>query len=418
MPEPQPGSDVEGRLGGLVSTSRLEPIADALATARDPILAAWLDAASRQPFHADHPDAAVADHIPVLFDAVVDFLRRHDEDDEHVTPMADRAIVDAAGAHAQARFEQGLGPLAIVTEFRLLRHEIARSIGRLVDEDAAPKDVIAGIAVLDDALDGAATIGLAGLSERIESLREGFLATTLHDVRQPITLVEGSLHLAERWLSADEPDLHRLRETMSDAISATSELIAMIDTMSDASRVALGSLDPEPEPVSLGPLVRQSIDVFGATARSRVHLEGHDRTHLVGLWDPRLIHRLVANLVGNALKYSGPEDRVEVTIAPGDAGMARLTVRDHGLGMTRQELDSVFERFARADRARRRGIAGLGLGLYACRGIVTAHGGTIRLASEGEDQGTTVVVELPLLDGDGEADAEGGAEIAGTEPAS
>lgn len=418
MPDPQTGTDVEGRLGSLISTSRLEPIADALAAARDRILAAWLEAASGQPFHADRPGAAVADHIPVLFDAVVEFLRRHDGDDEYVTPMADDAIVDAASAHAQARFEQGLGPIAIVTEFRLLRHEVARSIARLIDEDAAPRDVIAGLAVLDDALDGAATIGLAGLSERIESLREGFLATTLHDVRQPITLVEGSLHLAQRWLNAEAPDLSRLRETVGDAISATTELIAMIDTMSDASRVALGSLDPEPEPVSLGPLVRQSIDVFGSAARDRVRLAGHDHGHLIGLWDPRLIHRLVANLVGNALKYSGSDDPVEVSIEPAASGMVRMTIRDHGLGMTQDELDTVFERFARAERARRRGIAGLGLGLYACRGIVTAHGGTIRLTSDGEDQGTTVVVELPCLDGEEEAEAELDGLARGAAPAS
>lgn len=402
MLEDHERADVDGRLAGLVSTSRLEAIADALATGRSGILASWLVAATRQPFHAERPDAAVADHIPTLFDAVVDFLRRHDADRARTAPMDDDAIVDAASRHAEARFEQGLGPIAIVTEFRLLRQEIARSIGRLLDEDVAPHEVVAGIAVLDDALDGAATIGLSGLSERIESLREGFLATTLHDVRQPITLVEGSLHLAQRWLADEAPDLPRLRETMADAISATTELIAMIDTMSDASRVAMGGLDPEPEPASLGPLVRQSIEMFGTDARARVQVETSDRERLIGMWDPRLMHRLVANLVGNALKYSGPEDQVEVELGRGSPGMARMEIRDHGLGMTADELSAVFERFTRADRARRQGIPGLGLGLYACRGIVTAHGGTIRLESDGEDHGTTVVVELPLLDGDGD----------------
>jgi signal transduction histidine kinase len=66
--------------------------------------------------------------------------------------------------------------------------------------------------------------------------------------------------------------------------------------------------------------------------------------------------------------------------------------------MSPDELASAFERFARAERTRAAGIPGLGLGLYACRGIVTAHGGTIAIASEGADRGTTVTVELPLLD--------------------
>jgi signal transduction histidine kinase len=60
----------------------------------------------------------------------------------------------------------------------------------------------------------------------------------------------------------------------------------------------------------------------------------------------------------------------------------------------------VFERFARTDRARRSGAAGLGLGLYACRGIVSAHGGTIVVTSDGYDRGTTVTVTLPTMDDD------------------
>ena len=66
--------------------------------------------------------------------------------------------------------------------------------------------------------------------------------------------------------------------------------------------------------------------------------------------------------------------------------------------MAPDELDRVFERFARTDRARQSGAAGLGLGLYACRGIVSAHGGTIVVTSDGYDRGTTVTVTLPTMD--------------------
>ena len=88
-------------------------------------------------------------------------------------------------------------------------------------------DVVGSLAIVNDGLDGAATVGLSALSTRIETLREAFLATTLHDVRQPITLVEGSLVLADRWLGDPDTDVLRVRETVSDALSATSELMAM-----------------------------------------------------------------------------------------------------------------------------------------------------------------------------------------------
>ena len=131
-------------------------------------------------------------------------LRRSTYRDDVHPPLDDPAVIDAAKAHAQVRFEQGLGPVAIVTEFRLLRHEIGRALIQSV-EDAPARDILAGQAVIDDALDGAATVGLNSLSDRVETLREEFLATTVHDIRQPITLVTGSLDLAARWLG--EPGL-------------------------------------------------------------------------------------------------------------------------------------------------------------------------------------------------------------------
>ncbi len=348
----------------------------------------------------------MADHIPELFDAIVELLARAAPSDQEVdAPLDDPAIVAAATAHAQVRFEQGLGPAAVVTAVRLLRQEIGRALTGLLDDSEPASDVVASLTLVGDALDGAATVGLTALSDRIETIRESFLATTVHDVRQPITLVEGSLHLADRWLGAETLDTDRLREVVRDALTATSELVAMIDTLSDASRIAMGELDADPEPASLEDVVRESIAAFGETARDRVTLDVPGGRHLIGLWDVRLLHRLIVNLVGNALKYSAPDGKVAVVVEPGALRSARIVVSDAGIGMTPQELTGVFERFVRSDRARASGIPGLGLGLYACRGIVLAHGGTIDLQSSGPGAGTTVTVSLPLLDED--ADGSG-----------
>ncbi len=400
--KPPPTADIDLRIATVAVGADMTVIADALLTARTDILGRWLETTKRQPFHRERPDGAVADHIPRLFDAVVMVLRERSKHDA-TTPIEDPDVADAATAHAKARFEQGLGPVAVVTEFRILRQEISRAMAALLDDAAPASDVVAGLAVVGDALDGAATIGLTSLSDRIETLRESFLATTVHDVRQPITLVEGSLHLAERWLSAEPIDTARLQESVGDALVATGELVAMIDTLSDASQVAMGALNADPEPASLEAITREAVDAFGAAARGRVTLELPSGPHLIGLWDPRLLRRVVVNLVGNALKYSPDDGRARVTVGPGRPGWARLTVADEGIGMTAEELEAVFDRFGRAERARRLGVPGLGLGLYACRGIVTAHAGTIEVNSDGQGTGTTVVVELPLL----EPDAEG-----------
>ena len=397
--EPAPTADVDARIATVAVGSDLTIIGDALVATRSDILDRWLAAARKQPFHRERPDGAIADHIPTLFDAITTVLRESARR-EATAPLEDPAIEAAATAHAQARFEQGLGPIAVATEFRLLRQEISRAIAAMLEDSAPASDVVAGLAIVGDALDGAAAIGLASLSDRIETLRESFLATTVHDVRQPITLVEGSLRLAERWLQASPVDTDRLTESVADALAASGELVAMIETLSDASQVAMGALDADPEPASLETVVREAVEAFGATARERVTLEIPAGRHLIGLWDPRLLRRVVANLVGNAMKYSPEGAHVRVTVGPGTPGSARLTVNDDGIGMGQDELAAVFDRFTRAERARRLGVPGLGLGLYACRGIVTLHGGTIEVTSDGPGTGTTVVVELPLLDPD------------------
>jgi signal transduction histidine kinase len=389
---------VDSRVEVIVRTADLGPVADALIAQRAAILDRWARAAARQPFHRDRPDEAVSDHIPKLLDAVVAVLHRSDTQDVGPgAPLDDDAVTAAAVDHAQIRFDQGLGPVAIVTEFRILRQEIGRAMYSEIAPESGTSDVVAGMTLVGDALDGAATVALSALSDRIETLRESFLATTLHDVRQPITLVEGSLHLADRWLAEPVPDIARVTEVVHDALLATTELVMMVDTLSDASRVAMGALQADLEPASLEHIVRDVIGALGADGRERVRLELEAGDHLIGLWDPRLLSRLVANLIGNALKYSPAGEPVNVSLGRADGSMARMEVRDRGIGMTPDELERVFERFARADRARDSGAPGLGLGLYACRGIVTAHGGTIAVRSDGPEQGTSVTVTLPMI---------------------
>jgi signal transduction histidine kinase len=401
LEEDQAAPDIDRRIEGVVNQdSDLGPIAEALARRRGTILAAWLKAALEQPFHAEHPEAAVADHIPVLLEAIIAVLRTERPRDVVHPPMDDQAVIAAATAHAQVRFEQGLGPVAIVTEFRLLRHEIGRALIDSV-EDAPASDILAGQAVIDDALDGAATVGLNALSDRVENLREEFLATTVHDIRQPITLVTGSLDLAARWLGEAELDRERLTDVVTSAVVAMNEINTMLETLGDATRLAMGALEPDPEPAKLDAIVGDALALLDAESRDRITFVA-SADHLMGLWDPHLLRRVISNLVSNALKYSARDGRIEIEIGRAADDIAQVEIRDHGMGLSTHEATSVFERFARADRARAQGIPGLGLGLYACRGIVAAHGGTIVLYSDGPEMGTTAVVALPLIDDDGE----------------
>jgi len=183
---------------------------------------------------------------------------------------------------------------------------------------------------------------------------------------------------------------------------AMNEINVMLDTLGDASRLAMGALEPDREPARLDAIVSDALALLDSETRSQITFEPA-ADHLVGLWDAHLIRRVVSNLISNALKYSPRGEPIEVELTRAAEGIAQLEVRDHGMGLSTQEATSVFDRFVRADRARAEGIPGLGLGLYACRGIVAAHGGTIVLHSDGPGTGTTVVVALPIIEEDAEA---------------
>ncbi len=394
-PSDVPSADVDSRVKEVAASADLAPVASALRARREAILGAWLAAARRQPFHRDHPDRAVADHIPALFDAVVELLERSAAPDDHVdAPMDDAAIDRTARAHAQVRFEQQLGPVAIATEFRLLRQEIGRALQAFLDDRLPASDIVAAVALVNDALDGATMLALTALTERIETVREEFLASTIHDVRQPITLVEASLVLASRWVRRPPTDLDRLAETLDGALYATQEMSQLIDTLADASRVAMGAVDVDAEPVIVRDVVNDALGLLDPASRARIDV-GDLAADAIGDWDRRAIRRIVTNLLSNALKYSAPDGRVRVS-ATRDGDRATIEIVDEGIGLQPEELDVLFRRYGRTDDARARGFPGLGLGLYASQGLAVAHAGRIELESDGRDQGVRARLELPV----------------------
>jgi signal transduction histidine kinase len=144
--------------------------------------------------------------------------------------------------------------------------------------------------------------------------------------------------------------------------------------------------------MDLAAITREATEQFTAELeRAGSKLQVIAEAPVVGRWDSLRIAQVVTNLMSNACKYGGGK-AIEVTVErAGERGLLR--VRDHGIGIEPEQLDRIFEVFARAVSPRNYG--GLGLGLYITRQVVEAHGGTIRVQSE-LGAGTTFVVELPL----------------------
>jgi signal transduction histidine kinase len=148
------------------------------------------------------------------------------------------------------------------------------------------------------------------------------------------------------------------------------------------------------ERVELGHLVREMVERYFESLRSAGCLVTVETPELVWVKGDRFrLEQVVLNLLSNAAKY-GRSQPVNLSVRCVD-GKARLDLRDHGIGIPKDMLEKVFERFERASQSGH--IGGLGLGLYICREIVKAHGGNITIASE-FGQGSTFTVEMPLCE--------------------
>jgi PAS domain S-box-containing protein len=224
------------------------------------------------------------------------------------------------------------------------------------------------------------------MSERrqLEELRRDFLAMVTHDLRTPLTTVRGNAQLLLRR------GVYR-EETVTAILDQADRMQRLLDDLADVVRLEGGTLPLRRSPVDLVELARHEADIAQQQGGGRrVVVEAPDET-VIGNWDRNRLGQVLANLLGNAIKYSPQGGSVTVQVeAAGD--VARLRVRDEGPGIDREHLPKLFERFFRAQVT---GAGGLGLGLYISRMLVEAHGGRISVESEA-GKGSAFTVTLPL----------------------
>jgi heavy metal sensor kinase len=199
-----------------------------------------------------------------------------------------------------------------------------------------------------------------------------------HDLRSPLTRIRGAAEVT--LLNAET--VADYRRMAGDTIEECDRLLDMINTMLLISQTQAGTARIAQTPVDLVPLLRQAVDLFLPLAedrRIRLAVDLPERCPLVG--DERMLQRLVANLIDNAIKYTPAQGEVAVELACGTAGGAppRLIVSDSGCGISPEDQPQIFNRFFRCDQSR--ATQGNGLGLSLAQAIAHAHGGTIRVES-------------------------------------
>jgi len=228
-------------------------------------------------------------------------------------------------------------------------------------------------------------------AERASRLRDEVMAVVAHDLRNPVhTIILSAGILREIPLDEDQR-LQRLS-----VIQRTAKgMEHLIRDLLDAARIESGTFAVRQERMHVRALLDDALELFAATAREqRVTLRCHvdDDVTLV-LGDHDRFEQALSNIIGNALKFtpSGGEISVSARVVR-EEGAVEISVADTGSGIPAEYLGHVFDRFWQADR---QGRAGAGLGLSIVKGIVEAHGGSIRVESQ-VDQGTTFSFTLPL----------------------
>ena len=394
LPPPAVSDDCETPMVTASPDPRLDAFARLLAEHRSEILARWLAAASAQPFHQRRSAEEVTNHLPLVLDALIELMRSaHPSAGLGVSPE-DESVLEKATSHASRRFEQGLHPADVVTEFRLLRQEIGRTIWEHLPDDVPAR--AAGLAEIfvHDALDGATKFSLTALVRQIEEVREEILATTMHEVRQPITSIKGSIQLARRGLAAGATNLAGAVESLARAEVATDQMMVVLNRLDYVSRLALSRLELDTEPADLVQIVDDARWRLDTDEAQRISVEVAAGSDTTGQWDANALGQVIGNLLSNALKYSPAASPIDVRIV-GEDERVSLSVTDRGIGLGPDEAKQLFLRYARALGAVEEGIPGIGLGLFLVRGIVEAHGGTIQAESAGRDHGSTFRVVIP-----------------------
>jgi heavy metal sensor kinase len=228
--------------------------------------------------------------------------------------------------------------------------------------------------------------------ERIEGLVVGIKEMSdniAHDLKSPITRIRG---ISEVTLTT-ETSLDEYKSMAASTIEECDRLLDMINTMLIISRTEAGLKDSQGRELDLGAVLQDAATLFHPLAEDKEITMAWDiagRFPIRG--DNRMIQRMIANLLDNAIKYTPPGGKIEVVIHNDGAESSIVTIKDSGIGISEKDLPHIFERFYRCDPSRAE--SGIGLGLSLARAIAQAHGGDIDVISS-LGNGSTFRITLP-----------------------
>ena len=243
------------------------------------------------------------------------------------------------------------------------RTEARVPVGR---DSPSPTDALGELTLLVNAMLDRIDAVLAGM--------RGALDNVAHDLRTPLTRLRG---IAEGALQSDDPAV--LREALADCLEEVDRVSATLSTLMDISEAETGAMRLQLEPVNIAAVIRDAVDLYEDMADARgLAISTDVPPDLSVEGDRNRLRQVLANLVDNAVKYTPPGGRIDVS-ARAEKAEAVVTVADSGPGIGARDLPRIWDRLYRGDQSRSE--RGLGLGLSLVKAIVEAHGGRVSVHS-------------------------------------
>jgi signal transduction histidine kinase len=297
----------------------------------------------------------------------------------------------------------------LISSMRRPLEELVDAAGRLAGGDRSARVEVGGLS--ETAALGAAFNEMAeeleieaSQREQLDRLKDEFVLTASHELRSPLTSVQGFAEL----LMLDRDSLTpRQVETVEIILDNCRHLVRLLNDLLDLARSDAGRLAIRPQPTEVAPLIEDVV----RTMRAQTEAAGQTVTESVqpGLppiyVEPDRIRQILVNLVTNAHEYSPEGASIEVAARHLGAEV-EMSVSDNGPGIPEDQLERIFDRFTRGDAGLTQRVGGTGLGLAISKSLVELHGGSIA-AESSFGHGATFRLRLPLATGSAVAGDQG-----------
>ena len=235
--------------------------------------------------------------------------------------------------------------------------------------------------------------------KKLDQLKSEFLSLATHQLRTPLTITKGYISMIQEGTFGVVPQ--KIRDVLSKVYLSNERLINLVNDFLNLSRIESGRMKYNFEQIKAEQLVENAVEEFKELANERkidLIWKKPSGTLPEVMIDKEKFHQVLMNIIDNAFKYS-KEGHIEVSMSEESRGRGDkdilIKIKDSGVGMTREEIDSIFKKFARAQSGSKANTEGTGLGLYLAKRIVNDHGGEIWAESEGHGLGSTFKIRLP-----------------------